>query len=69
MDFATQVLAYRNTYEITDQVIALGAEPDEYVPRRTSWHRELNKEPRRWQPCSAKPCGVSSGHRTVGSRS
>lgn len=48
MDHATQVLAYRVTYGITDQVVALGAAPDEYVPRRTEWHRELVKNLRRW---------------------
>ncbi|MFD4543499.1 hypothetical protein [Streptomyces bauhiniae] len=48
MDHATQVLAYRVTYGITDQAVALGAAPDEYVPRRTEWHRELTKGLRRW---------------------
>lgn len=48
MDLATQVLAYRVTYEITDQVVALGSAPSEYVPRRTEWHRELTKDLRRW---------------------
>jgi DNA repair exonuclease SbcCD ATPase subunit len=48
MDLATQVLAYRVTYGITDQVVALGPAPDEYVPRRTEWHRELTKDLRRW---------------------
>ncbi|WP_333751505.1 hypothetical protein [Streptomyces sp. IBSBF 2394] len=48
MDLATQVLAYRITYGITDQVVALGPAPDEYVPRRTEWHRELTKDLRRW---------------------
>nr|WP_239135452.1 hypothetical protein [Streptomyces sp. SID12488] len=48
MDHATQVLAYRVTYGITDQAVALGAAPEEYVPRRTEWHRELAKDLRRW---------------------
>ncbi|GAA2264904.1 hypothetical protein GCM10010232_66370 [Streptomyces amakusaensis] len=48
MDLATQVLAYRVTYEITDQAVALGPAPDTYVPRRTEWHRELTKDLRRW---------------------
>ncbi|MFD3665785.1 hypothetical protein ACFWVF_35135 [Streptomyces sp. NPDC058659] len=48
MDHATQVLAYRVTYGVTDQAVALGAAPDEYVPRRTEWHRELTKDLRRW---------------------
>ncbi|WP_327372361.1 hypothetical protein [Streptomyces sp. NBC_01217] len=48
MDHATQVLAYRVTYGVTDQAVALGAAPDEYVPRRTEWHRELTKDLCRW---------------------
>ncbi|MFB7852349.1 hypothetical protein ACFC34_35775 [Streptomyces sp. NPDC056053] len=48
MDHATQVLAYRVTYGITDQAVALGPAPDEYVPRRTEWHRELVEGLRRW---------------------
>ncbi|MEU2931046.1 hypothetical protein ABZ636_39560 [Streptomyces sp. NPDC007251] len=47
-DLATQVLAYRVTYEITDQVVGLGPEPYEYGARRTQWYRELVKELRRW---------------------
>ncbi|MFD6133562.1 hypothetical protein ACFWC2_30450 [Streptomyces diastaticus] len=48
LDLATQVLAYRVTYGITDQVVALGPAPDEYLPRRTEWHGELVKDLRRW---------------------
>ncbi|MFI9630816.1 hypothetical protein [Streptomyces sp. NPDC052042] len=48
MDLATEVLAYRVTYEITDQAVALGSAPDAYVPRRTEWHREITKDLRRW---------------------
>ncbi|MEU9263271.1 hypothetical protein AB0D68_33150 [Streptomyces sp. NPDC048212] len=48
MDHATQVLAYRVTYEITDQAVALGPPPAAHVPRRTEWHRELTKDLRRW---------------------
>ncbi|WP_028815218.1 hypothetical protein [Streptomyces flavidovirens] len=48
MDLATQVLAYRVTYGITDQVVALEPAPDEYVPRRTEWYLELTKDLRRW---------------------
>jgi hypothetical protein len=47
MDLATQVLAYRVTYGITDQVVALGPAPNEYAPRRTQWYRELTQELRR----------------------
>ena len=48
MDLATQVLAYRITYEVTDKVVALGPEPDRRVPRRTAWHRELTTGLRGW---------------------
>ncbi|MEU2874415.1 CopG family transcriptional regulator [Streptomyces olivoreticuli] len=48
MDTATDALAYRATYQVTDPVVALGPELEEYVPRRASWHRELTKELRRW---------------------
>ncbi|MFJ8596860.1 hypothetical protein [Streptomyces sp. NPDC093598] len=48
MDLATQVLAYRVIYGITDQVVALGPAPDDHVPRRTEWYRELTKDLRRW---------------------
>ncbi|MGC5041038.1 hypothetical protein ACLQ2C_36485 [Streptomyces sp. DT73] len=48
MDHATQVLAYRVTYGVTDQAVALGATPDKYVPRRTEWRRELLEKLRRW---------------------
>ncbi|MEU1555603.1 hypothetical protein ABZ517_23195 [Streptomyces scabiei] len=47
MDLATQVLAYRVTYGITDQAVALGPAPNEYVPRRTEYG-ELTKDLRRW---------------------
>ncbi|MER6523062.1 hypothetical protein ACFWHQ_39475 [Streptomyces sp. NPDC060334] len=48
MDLATQVLAYRVTYGITDQAVALGPASDEYALRRTEWHRALTKDLRRW---------------------
>ncbi|MFB6756295.1 hypothetical protein ACFCX6_35855 [Streptomyces sp. NPDC056353] len=48
MDLATQVLAYRVTYGITDHAVALGPAPNEYVPRRTEWYGELTKDLRRW---------------------
>ncbi|WP_331723980.1 hypothetical protein [Streptomyces sp. NBC_00005] len=47
-DLAIQVLAYRITYDVTDQVVALGPEPDEYVPRRTPWFHELTRQLRHW---------------------
>ncbi|MEV4443506.1 hypothetical protein AB0K09_31850 [Streptomyces sp. NPDC049577] len=48
MDLATQVMVYRVTYEVTDQVVALGPEPADYAPRRTTWHHELTRALRRW---------------------
>ena len=49
MDAATDVLAYRLTYRITDPVVALGTPPDGHrAPRRTAWHQELTRELRRW---------------------
>ncbi|MEU2930794.1 hypothetical protein ABZ636_38175 [Streptomyces sp. NPDC007251] len=36
LDLATQVLAYRVTYDITDQVVALGPEPDEGASKHHS---------------------------------
>ncbi|MGI5430829.1 hypothetical protein [Streptomyces sp. CA-179760] len=48
LDLATRVLAYRATYEITDQVVALGPEPDDYVPRRTLWFNDLTRELKNW---------------------
>ncbi|MEU3356069.1 hypothetical protein [Streptomyces sp. NPDC037389] len=48
MDLATQVMLYRVTYEVTDQVVALGPELAEYAARRTAWHKELTRALRRW---------------------
>ncbi|MGW7674075.1 CopG family transcriptional regulator [Streptomyces sp. NPDC054775] len=49
MDAATDVLAYRVTYQVTDPVVALGTPPDsQRSPRRTAWHQELTRELRRW---------------------
>ncbi|MDF4254606.1 hypothetical protein [Streptomyces sp. WMMB303] len=48
MDLATQVLAYRVTYTITDHVLALGPEPDQHEPRRISWHHQLTRALNRW---------------------
>ncbi|UXY33255.1 CopG family transcriptional regulator [Streptomyces sp. HUAS TT20] len=49
MDAATDVLAYRVTYQITDPVVALGTPPDGHrTSRRTAWHQELTRELRRW---------------------
>ncbi|MDL5198711.1 CopG family transcriptional regulator [Streptomyces sp. ALI-76-A] len=50
MDAATDVLAYRVAYQVTDPVVALGAPPDGHrAPRRTARHQELTRELRRWR--------------------
>ncbi len=46
MDLATQVLAYRVTYGITDHAVALGPAPNEYVPAAPSG--TANSPRRRW---------------------
>lgn len=48
LEAATAVLAYRVTYEITDQVLALGEEPEGYEPARQRWRREISEDLRRW---------------------
>ncbi|OKJ52739.1 hypothetical protein AMK29_30610 [Streptomyces sp. CB02261] len=42
MDLATQVMAYRITYDVTDQVLALGPQPAAQGLRRDQWHRKLS---------------------------
>ncbi|MEV8528983.1 CopG family transcriptional regulator [Streptomyces sp. NPDC052000] len=50
MDAAADVLAYRATYQVTDPVVALGPDLDEYVgPRRQAWAEKLTRELRRWR--------------------
>ncbi|WP_327348986.1 hypothetical protein [Streptomyces europaeiscabiei] len=48
LETATRVLLYRLTYDITDQVVALGPEPSEASRRRRSWYEQLSKDLRRW---------------------
>ncbi|GAA3372157.1 hypothetical protein GCM10017744_102530 [Streptomyces antimycoticus] len=48
MEAATDLVAYRITYRITDPVVPLGQPPANAVPRRRSWHEELTRELRRW---------------------
>ncbi|MDV9186835.1 hypothetical protein R6L23_01055 [Streptomyces sp. SR27] len=48
MELATQVMAYRVTYEVTDQALALGPKPVATGLRRTQWHQELAEALRRW---------------------
>jgi hypothetical protein len=49
MDAATDLLAYRMTYQVTDKVVALG-EPSSgsAAPHRRSWHQDLTQELKRW---------------------
>ncbi|MFJ3229127.1 hypothetical protein ACIPJS_38060 [Streptomyces sp. NPDC086783] len=48
LEAATAVLAYRVTYRVTDQVLALGEEPDDDAPGRDLWRQELSETLRRW---------------------
>lgn len=49
LDAATDVLAYRATYQITDPVTVLGPKTDGHVdPRRRAWSEALTRELRRW---------------------
>lgn len=49
LDVATDVLAYRITYQVTDPVVAPGPQPDgRRQPRRAAWYSELTNELSRW---------------------
>lgn len=48
LDTATEVVAYRITYKITDPVLALGAKPDMNSPEQYRWHQELLDKLRRY---------------------
>ncbi|WP_238783333.1 CopG family transcriptional regulator [Streptomyces monomycini] len=49
LDTATDVLAYRATYKVTDPVVALGPPPDgPRNSRRALWYEELKRNLRRW---------------------
>ncbi|TKS96443.1 hypothetical protein E4U91_36795 [Streptomyces lasalocidi] len=48
LETATRVLLYRLTYDITDQVVALGPEPCDADRHRRSWYEGLRKDLRRW---------------------
>ncbi|WP_367318204.1 hypothetical protein [Streptomyces sp. HUAS ZL42] len=48
LDTATQVLLYRLTYDVTDQVVALGSKPSDADGHRREWYEKLVKELRRW---------------------
>ncbi|GAB2766559.1 hypothetical protein [Streptomyces bullii] len=48
LETATRVLLYRLTYDITDQVVALGPEPSDADRYRRGWYEQLRKDLRRW---------------------
>jgi len=48
LDTATQVLLYRLTYDVTDQVVALGSKPSDADGHRGGWYEQLIKDLRRW---------------------
>jgi chromosome segregation ATPase len=48
LDTATEVLAYRFTYGITDPILALGVKPDANNRDRYHWYRELLDKLRRY---------------------
>ncbi|GGT54229.1 hypothetical protein GCM10010271_67620 [Streptomyces kurssanovii] len=49
IEAATELLAYRVTYQVADKVVPLGPAPSRgTAPRRHSWHQELTKELKRW---------------------
>ncbi|MDX3772195.1 MULTISPECIES: hypothetical protein [unclassified Streptomyces] len=47
MDLATEVLAYRVTYQVTVTVVARGPETDD-IPGRWDWHDDLAERLKRW---------------------
>ncbi|MEU1036319.1 hypothetical protein ABZ402_48420 [Streptomyces mirabilis] len=48
LETATEVLLYRLTYDITDQVVALGEKPSDTAERRRAWYEKLRKDLQRW---------------------
>ncbi|MGW1917010.1 hypothetical protein ACWCQS_41635 [Streptomyces sp. NPDC002076] len=48
LETATEVLLYRLTYGVTDQVVALGAKPSDTDQRRRAWYDRLHEVLRRW---------------------
>ncbi|QDO04966.1 hypothetical protein FNV62_52840 [Streptomyces sp. RLB3-17] len=48
LETATEVLLYRLTYDITDQVVALGERPSDTAQRRRAWYEKLRKDLQRW---------------------
>ncbi|TLS45809.1 hypothetical protein FE633_12750 [Streptomyces montanus] len=48
LETATQVLLYRLTYNVTDQVVALGSKPSDADRHRREWYDRLIKDLRRW---------------------
>lgn len=48
LETATEVLLYRLTYSVTDQVVALGEKPPDTAQRRRAWYDRLRKDLQRW---------------------
>ncbi|MFF4806208.1 hypothetical protein ACFY1U_48915 [Streptomyces sp. NPDC001351] len=48
LDTATQVLLHRLTYDVTDQVAALGSKPSDADGHHRQWYEQLIKDLRRW---------------------
>lgn len=48
LETATRVVLYRITFDITDQVLALGPEPPDTDRQRRSWYDQLRRDLRRW---------------------
>lgn len=48
LETATQVLLYRLTYDVTEQVVALGNKPSDTDRHRREWHDQLIKDLRPW---------------------
>jgi hypothetical protein len=48
LDTATQVLLYRLTFDVTDQIVALGSKPSDADRHRREWYEQLIKDLRCW---------------------
>lgn len=48
LDIATEVVAYRITYKVTDPLLALGAKPDTNTQDQYRWHQQLADQLRRY---------------------
>ncbi|HEY2203891.1 MAG TPA: hypothetical protein VGH99_05380 [Pseudonocardia sp.] len=56
-ELAAQLVAYRLTYSVTDQLSALGEAPtSDDSPRQRRWHRTLNQQLEAWRPAGGGLC-------------